>query len=235
MKNNHSVVVGAGLMALGALWLVLVLVSSLLGVNLLGFALRFWPIVVSAAGLAFLVPPFLVRDKRGLGGLFIPGVPILVVSGILMIASVLNVWGIWAWLWPMVLLAVALGFLAAAFYMQVDGLLIPAAIVGLNGLVFQFCAVTGLWGWWSVLWTVEPLALGLALLLFGARRGSSGVLTAGLILCGVAAAFFLLMVAILADGWLFHLSLPGMFILAGLALLAWGLARGRLLLRSALE
>ena len=235
MRSQNSLLVGGGLIALGALWLLLIVVSSLFGFNLLGFVLRFWPVVVSAAGLAFVLPPLLVRGRRGLGALFIPGVPILVVSGILMIASVLNIWGIWAWLWPMVLLAVALGFLAAALYMRVDGLLIPAVIVGFNGLVFQFCAVTGLWSWWSVLWTIEPLSVGLALLLFGARKGSSGTLRAGLIVCGVAAAFFLLMVTILAGGWLFKLTFPGLIILAGLALLAWGLARGRLLPSSALE
>jgi hypothetical protein len=235
MKNKTSIVVGAGLMALGILWLMLGLVASLFGINLLGFALRFWPGIVSLLGLAFVVPPFLVHGNRGLGGLFIPGVLILVTGGILLLASVLNVWSIWAWLWPMELLALALGFVMAAVYMRVVELLIPATIIGINGLVFQFCAFTGLWGWWSVLWTVEPLAVGLALLLVGVRKNSSGMLTAGTILCSIAAAGFLLMVAILAGGWLFRLVGPGLIILAGLALLAWGLARGRLLPRSAME
>jgi hypothetical protein len=235
MDKRTMILVGTGLMGLGVLWLMLGLVASLFGINLLGFALRFWPVLVSAAGLAFVLPPLLVHDKRGLGGLFIPGVPILVIGGILLVASVLNAWGIWAWLWPMVLLAVAIGFVAAALYMDVSGLLIPATIVGLNGLVFQFCAVTGLWGWWSVLWTIEPLSVGLALLLVAARTNSPGMVKAGLILCAVAAGGFLLMVTILAGGWLFGLVGPGLIILAGLGLLAWGLARGRLLPRSATE
>ena len=235
MSRQSSISVGVGLMGLGVLWIVAMLVGSLFGINLLGFVLRFWPIVVSAAGLAFVLPPILVRGKRGLGALFIPGAPILVVGGLLMIASVLNAWSLWAWLWPMILLGLALGFAISAFCMRVDGLFIPAIIIGLNGLVFQFSAVTGLWSWWSVLWTVEPLSVGLALLLFGARKGSSGTLTAGLILCGIAAAFFVLMTAILTGGWLFKLLGPGLFILVGLALLAWGLARGKLLPQSATE
>lgn len=235
MSRRNSILVGGVLLGLGLLWIVAMLLGSLFGINLFGFALRFWPVVVSAAGLAFVLPPILVRGRRGLGALFIPGAPILVVGGLLMIASVLNAWSIWAWLWPMILLGLALGFLAAAFYMRVEGLLIPAVIIGLNGLVFQFCAVTGLWGWWSVLWTVEPLAVGLALLLFGARRGAPGTLRAGLILCGIAAALFVLMVAILTGGWLFKLLGPGLFILVGLALLAWGLARSKLLPQSATE
>jgi hypothetical protein len=151
MNRQSSILVGAGLMSLGALWIVAMLVGSLFGINLLGFAARFWPIVVSAAGLALVLPPILVRGKRGLGALFIPGVLILVVGGLLMIASVLNAWSLWAWLWPMLLLGLALGFALAAFYMRVDGLFIPAIVIGLNGLFFQFCAVTGLWSWWSML------------------------------------------------------------------------------------
>jgi hypothetical protein len=209
------------------------LVASLFGIDLLGFVLRFWPVAISAVGLAFVLPPLLVRGKRGLGGLFIPGVPILVTAGILLVASVLDGWAIWSWLWPMEVQAIALGFLIAALYMDVSGLLIPATIIGLNGLVFQFCAFTGLWGWWSVLWTVEPLSVGLALLLAGARNGSAGVLKAGMILCAVAAAGFLLMIAVVAGGWLFRLVGPALVILTGLALLGWGLARGRLLPRPA--
>jgi hypothetical protein len=235
MKNRNSIVVGAGLMLLGISWLGLGLVGSLLGINFFGFVLRFWPGAVSAIGLAFVLPPLLVRGKRGLGGLFIPGVPILVVGGLLLVASVLNAWSIWAWLWPMVLLGTAIGFVIAGLYMDVSGLLIPATILGLNGLLFQFCAVTGLWNWWSVLWTVEPLSVGLALLLFGFRQNSPGTLKAGLILCSIAAGAFLLMIAILAGGWLFRLVGPGLLILAGLVVLGWALLRGRPLLRAAAE
>jgi hypothetical protein len=235
MSKQRMIVAGGGLICLGVLWLMLGLVASLFGINLLGFALRFWPGIISLVGLAFLVPPFLVRGKRGLGGLFIPGMPILVTGGILLVASVLNAWGIWAWLWPMEVLAVAIGFLTAAVYMRVSGLLIPATIVGINGLMFQFCAFTGLWSWWSVLWTVEPLAVGLALLLVGAQQHSAGMIKAGMILCGVAAACFLLMMTIFAGGWLFGLVGPGLIILAGLVLLAWGMLRHRLLPQSATE
>ncbi len=235
MDRRNLILVGSTLVLLGVAWAMLGLVASVLGVNLVAFAARFWPMIVSAAGLAFVLPPLLVRGKRGLGTLFIPGVPILVTAGLLLIASVLDGWALWSWLWPQEVLAVAVGFLAAALYMRVSELLIPAIIIGLNGLVFQFCAITGLWHWWSVLWVIEPLAVGVALLAVGARKGSSGVITAGLVLCGFAGAGFLLMVAIFSGGWLFRLVGPGLIILAGLAMLAWGLLRGRLLIRSAAE
>jgi hypothetical protein len=225
MNRKGYFLVGGALVALGILLLLFTVIMSLIGVSLLGFALRFWPLIVVAAGLAFVLPPFRAKGNRGLGGLFIPGVPVLVTGGILFLASVLNVWSIWAWLWPMELLAVAIGFLAAALYMRVNGLLIPAIIVGINGLVFQFCAITGLWEWWSVLWTIEPLSVGLALLVFGAVQHVPGCIKAGFILCAIAAAGFLLMITILGDWWPVRLFVPGLIILAGLALLAWGLVR----------
>jgi hypothetical protein len=35
--------------------------------------------------------------------------------------------------------------------------------------VLQFCALTGLWNAWAVLWTVEPLSVGLSLLAVSAK------------------------------------------------------------------
>jgi hypothetical protein len=210
-------------------------VTSLLGINLMGFVWRLWPLTVSALGLLFVVPPLLVRDKRGLGGLFIPGVPILVTGGILLLASVFRAWDVWAWLWPMQLLGLAVGFVAAALYMRIIWLVIPATIIGLNGLMFQFCAVTGLWSWWSVLWVIEPLSVGLSLLFIGARRQKPGLTKAGFILCAVAAGGFVLMITVLGGGWLIRSLGGGILIVAGLAVLAWGLLRSRLLPRSALE
>lgn len=235
MDRRNSFLVGGALIIVGVVSLLLSGVLSLLGFDFGRFVVSLWPVIVSGAGLAFVLPPLLVRGKRGLGALFIPGIPVLVTGGILLLASVLNAWSIWAWLWPMEVLAVALGFLAAAFYMRIVWFLIPAVIMGLNGLVFQFCAVTGLWDWWSVLWTIEPLSVGLPLLFIGLRRGSSGLTTAGLVLCGLAGAGFILMITVLGGWWPIRLLGGGVLILAGLAVLVWGMARHRLRPRSALE
>jgi hypothetical protein len=235
MDRKSSILVGGALVLLGVLLLLLSGVASLLGFNLLGFVARFWPLIVVGVGLLFVIPPFLVRGQPGLGALFIPGFPILTTGAILLLASVLNAWSVWGWLWPMEVTSVAMGFLFAAVYARVIWLVIPAIIVGLNGLTFQFCAITGLWGWWSVLWTVEPLAVGLALLVVGAGTRTSGLTLAGLILCGVAGAGLLLMLVILGGGWLLGVLGPGVLILAGLAVLAWGVLRSRLQPRSAME
>jgi hypothetical protein len=235
MDRKSLVLVGITLILLSLFSLVLTGVTSLLGFNPGLLFLRMWPLVVVGIGLAFVLPPFLVRGKRGLGALLIPGFPILMTGTILLVGSVLNAWGIWAWLWPMELLALASGFLFAAIYMQLIWLVIPAIIVGLNALSFQFCAITGLWHWWSVLWVIEPLSVGLALLAVNIKVRSRGLSIAGLVLCGLAGLGFMLMITVLGAWWPVGLVGPVVLLLMGTVLLAWGMARYLLLPRSALE
>ncbi|MCP4423011.1 MAG: hypothetical protein GY803_00820 [Chloroflexi bacterium] len=180
---------------------------------------RFWPLFVSAIGLAFIALPIIHLQNRGLKGLFIPGFPILVISMLLLWGSVFDSWGVWENFWPMVVLGLALGFFAASIFMRNIWLMIPAIIIGVNGLIFQFCAITGLWDLWAILWTFEPLSVGLALLVAsGGRR--PGLMRAGLILCAIAAVFFSMM-SFFLSGWV---SVAGaiVLILAGIGLMARG-------------
>ena len=228
MDKRLSILGGVALILLGSLALMSTVVLPVLGLDLWGWGFwRFWPLIVLSAGLLFVLPPFFVRGARGLGALLIPGVPILTTGGILLFASVFDAWGAWEWLWPLEVLALALGFLFAAAYTRVIWLIIPAIIVGLNGLVLQFCALTDLWEAWSVLWTVEPLSVGLALLVIGAKRRSSGLLTTGLVVCGLAGLALVGMTTILSGWWPISLLGSGALILAGGVLLLWGVI-GRL-------
>ena len=187
---------------------------------------RLWPMIVIGAGLVFVLPPLMMPARRGLGVFFIPGVPILTTGSILLFASVFNAWGAWSWLWPLEVLAVAVGFLFAAIFTRTVWLIIPAVFVGLNGPVFLFCAVTGLWSWWSVLWTIEPMSIGLGLAIVGVVKRWIGVFLAGVIICGLAGASFFGMPVLLfwADfvpvWWLFRLWGPALIILIGFLLLA---------------
>jgi hypothetical protein len=229
MEKRFSTTLGVSLILLGALALAFNLVIPSLGLNIFGWTVgRFWPLIIVAVGWLFILVPLLVRGWRGLGGLFIPGVPILVTGSMLLLASLFSLWSVWAWLWPLEVLGLALGFLFAAIYLQSIWLVVPAIIIGLNGLVLQFCAITGWWELWAVLWTVEPLAVGLALLVVSFRNHSGGLFTAGLILCGLAGAGFLMMTGILAATawpwlWLVELAVPAMLILFGVLLLVWNL------------
>ena len=135
----------------------------------------------------------------------------------------------------MLIISLGMGFLFAAIYMRIVWLLIPALFIVLNGLAFQFCAITGLWHWWSVLWTIEPLSVGLALLVCGLVTRISGVTLAGLIVGGVGGSLLLMMLLILGAWFPLGLFGPGLLIVAGFGILGWAMMRHWLLPRSALE
>lgn len=184
-------------------------------------AWKLWPLIVVLAGIGLTLPGFFAASRRGLGAFFIPGIPVLATGGILLIASITNLWSIWAVAWTLEILALALGFTFAAISMRVPGLIIPAFIVGINGLMFAFCAVTGLWESWAILWPLEFLAVGLGLLAFGIAKKSSGVKTAASILFAVAGGGFFITVFISAfNHGILKFAAPVMLLLTGVLMIA---------------
>jgi len=227
MQRTISIIFGLGLVCLG----LLVLASNLF-IPLIGFSLywwdawRLWPVVLLGAGLLLAAIPFLNPGKRGLGFLFIPAFPILTNGSILMFASLFNQWDVWALLWPLEILSVAAGFLLAALFTRSVWLSVPAILIGANGLVLAFTNLTGLWHWWTVLWTVEPLALGLCFLLIGVKTHTRVVSLLGLVLCAFASMMAAMMAAILFSTWrLFNLIWPVALIVTGGILLILGVGR----------
>jgi hypothetical protein len=187
---------------------------------------RLWPLAVVGIGLLLGLPPFLVRKQPAWGALFILSFPTMATGGILLFNSLLDAWGAWAWLWPVELLAIAFGFLCAAIYARSAWLLIPAIILGLNGLAFQFCAATGLWSAWAWLWTIEPLAIGVSLLVASVPARSGGLFAAGLVVCGLSAMAMAGMTSLISVRWWpVKLLGPALLILSGVVLLVWGLVR----------
>ncbi|MCK4306087.1 MAG: hypothetical protein KAY24_17740 [Candidatus Eisenbacteria sp.] len=83
----------------------------------------------------------------------------------------------------------------------------------------------GLWSVWAVLWTLEPLSVGLSLLVVSVVKRSGGLFTAGLILCGIAGMGLIGMTAILSAWWLPNLLGPAILILVGFSLLISGVIR----------
>ncbi len=226
MRRRFSFLAGGTLILIGVLSLAFTLVMPMLGASVwMWGAWRLWPLLIVAGGLLFVVSPLLARGKRGLGGLFIPGVPILTTGGILLYASVLDAWQAWEWLWPLEVLAIAMGFLLASIYMRSIWLLFPAIIVGANGALLQFCALTGLWESWAVLWPVEPLAVGLAFLIVNLRRRSRGLFIAGMIMCVIAAMGLIGMTAAFPRWVLINALGPAVLLLVGLLMLVNSLVR----------
>ena len=227
MTKKLSFITGLGLVLLGGLALAGNLVFPAFGINFRWWEFwRLWPVIVISIGLLFCAGPFLSLGNRGLGGLFIPGIPILVTGGILAFCSIFDAWGAWAYLWPLEPLALALGFTFAAFWMRSVGLAFPAIIIGLNGLVLAFCNTTGWWQAWTVLWTIEPLAIGLALLVVGVRKNHKALVAVGLGFCGFSAvAAFGMIVLILTGWWMFRYLWPFGLILTGVAVILLGFIR----------
>ncbi|WP_420629646.1 hypothetical protein [Candidatus Leptofilum sp.] len=180
---------------------------------------RFWPLGIGAVGLAFIVAPFIYTNQPGLKALFIPGFPVMVVGTLLLWGSLFNAWGIWQYFWPMILLGLAVGFLAASVFTRNVWLMIPAIIIGMNGLIFQFCALTGLWGAWAILWTLEPLAVGLALLVASGGK-NPGLMWTGMALSAASVGGFALM-SVTLSGWAGSLGAI-LLIVAGIGLVARG-------------
>ena len=214
VERSLSLIIGLALVAIGGL--------SLLGNTLLTMqAWRLWPLTIVIAGIALTLPGFFGLKKRGLGSFFIPGIPLLTTGGILLFASLFDRWNVWALAWPLEVLGVAVGFALAAIFMRVAGLAIPAMIIGVNGLMLAFCNLTGLWGSWAILWPIEPLAIGLGLLIVGVVHRSSGTKLAGLIMTGIAGAgFFIASFISIFNGTLLRFAVPGMLVLCGLILVS---------------
>ena len=225
MQKKTSLLIGVTLILVGVLALAGNLLIRAAGNGiLLGF--RAWPIFVVGAGLLFCLPPFLFPRQRGLSGLFVPGIPALITGVLLFIASVTGYWNIWAHLWPLEVLSVAAAFILMAVFLKVPWLMIPASILGFTGLVLQFCAATGWWSSWAVLWTVEPFAVGLPLLLIGLAKKIEGVKLAGIILCGLAGLAFAAMSTFLVTSlWITRLIGPALVLGLGILLVVSALGK----------
>ncbi len=216
MKSERilSLVFGLGLVVVGLL--------SLAGNLFLRLdAWRLWPIVVVLLGLALTIPGFFGLVKRGLGSFFIPGIPVLTTGIILLVASLLHRWDVWAAAWPFEVLGVALGFALAAIFMRIPALAIPALILGANGLLLGFCNLTGLWQAWALLWPIEPLSIGLGLLVLAFFNKSHGARVAAVVLFILAGAgFFIMSFISVFNASILRFGAPLMLILTGMLLAA---------------
>jgi hypothetical protein len=220
-RSSSSLIAGSILIALG----VLALFVSLSGINLWTVSWRWWPTIIIAFGALVALLPIFIR-RRWMGLLFVVAAPIIATGVLLLMSMTSGQWFLWVRWWPIEVLSVALGFLLAAIYAREAWLLVPAIFIGVNGGLFLFNMWYGQWYLWKVLWILQPLSLGLALLLVGVIKHSGVTLGFGIALSGLSIFCSALMSPIFRDTAPLAGSLGAVTLIAmGGALLLWNVRR----------
>lgn len=143
--------------------------------------------------------------------------------------------------WPLLVIVPGVLIVLAAFSVPrgrgISYLAVPGLMILATGIVLQVQTVTEDWQSWSYAWAlIAPTALGLGLLVAGARERSRVVRIVGASLLGAGALLFVLaewfFVRILGVGgpglgWAFGLVMPALFVLLGIFVIVWGIRRAR--------
>jgi hypothetical protein len=220
-RSSSSLIAGLILIGLG----VLALFMTTTNIDLWNLSWRWWPTIVIAFGALIALLPIFIR-QRWMGLLYIIAAPIVATGVMLLIAMTSGQWFLWARWWPIGVLSVALGFLLAALYAREAWLLVPAIVIGVNGGIFLFNMWSGQWYLWKVLWILEPLSLGLALLLVGVIKHSGVTLGFGMAFSTMSIFCSMLMSPIFADTARLSGTLGAFTLVAmGGALLLWNMHR----------
>ncbi len=219
--KKWTVLGGLGLIALGSLAFLNAILAAVFNWSV--GLVHFWPLLFGTAGIALTVIPFAYPERRGLNALLIPGFFLTMFGALFTWSSLTNWWGIMEHVWPLLFVALSAGFFAAALRLRNVWLLIPTLLIGVNAVVMLFTAVTGLWHWWSVLWPVFPLSIGLALYVPGVLRESRGLKTSGLIMMLIALGAFSMMTMLMAGAVGFLGA--GLLTLAGILLIGSAVMR----------
>lgn len=210
MSRIPTFITGVSLVFGGGLLLAYNVVGSVFGLRLP----QLWPLAVGAVGLMFILSPIVWFRQRGLGALYIPGMPIMAVAAVGMFSNFVSAGRAWGTFWPVIILGLALGFLLAALFMRVIWLLIPAFLIGFVGAALQFSTITGWWILWAGLWVVAPLGIGLAFILISVVRRSGGLFLAGLVISGSAVGMAAFMIMVISHQWTIASALMGFILMA---------------------
>lgn len=142
------------------------------------------------------------------------GVLLIIFGGLFLFAQVggallapLGIALSWPQLWPFVIILAGLAFWLPLLVWpeqraKIAGLVMPGTIITINGLLFLYPNTTGDWESWSYLWTIEPISVGVGLLLlYLLTNRPPGLLLAAEIVGGIGLFFFVLFASIFG-GWI---------------------------------
>jgi cell wall-active antibiotic response 4TMS protein YvqF len=166
--NNSSMVGGIILIVLG-----LIFFAVTQGAFSLDWG-NIWPAFVMLGGLGILATAFATGNPAQRSGSMIGGT-LVTLLGALFFATTFGVisWGLWP-VYPLIVAAALLaGYFASA--RENSRLLVPAAVLGLIGIVFLGLDITGT-GYRAIgqLWPIFVIIAGVLMLAQGARRPKLG-------------------------------------------------------------
>jgi hypothetical protein len=133
----------------------------------------------------------------------------------------------WGQLWPLAIVLVGLAFWLAILVWwdqrtRIAGLAVPGTLILMNGLLLLYQSATGDWESWTYAWSLEPVFVGLGLLmLYALGQRERGLLVAALVVGGVGVVFLLIFGSVWG-GWVIQLLTALGLVLAGVLLLMRG-------------
>jgi hypothetical protein len=116
---------------------------------------------------------------------------ILILLGLLFLASEIFP-GIFSfWSWPFILVTIGLVFLIWAIFSGTGGLAVPGMVLSGLGGIFYYQTASGNWTSWSYIWALIPGFVGLGILLGGLiDRKFKNAINGGLTLLLISAVMF---------------------------------------------
>ena len=170
MSRTVELSLGLMLLAIG----VLVLASQAIGgwISGLGISrelLAWWPVLLVALSLFFLVPSLIGRqDPRLRAGMVIPGAFLAGVGGTLLYTSMNDRWSEWSYLWTSIPFSIGLGLYAAGLMADLPAFKWIGSGMAIGAAVAYLAFATAFGGEaFRVIGAVGIIALGLALIAGG--------------------------------------------------------------------
>lgn len=121
----------------------------------------------------------------------IAGGVILILLGVLFLASELFPQMFQFWSWPFIIIGIGLVFILWAILGGVGGLAVPGTILSGLGTLFYYQMQSNNWTSWSYAWALIPGFVGLGIILSGLiDRNFKGTFVSGLVLMLLSAIMF---------------------------------------------
>ena len=170
MSRTIELIAGVLLLVIGLLVLASgPLIDFVSGVGIDDDVLAWWPILLVALSLFFLVPSLVGRQHRRLrAGMVIPGALLAGIGGALLYTSLTDRWASWSSLWSVLPFSFGLGMYAAGWIADAPAFKWIGSAIAAGGVVAYLVFAIAFGGEaFRVVAAVGILALGLALTIGG--------------------------------------------------------------------